>query len=881
MAGTALSRLRGSQRQVTNTYTSDRMATRFLCDLKTSVDSDELHPGIRYCTHVTQVAGPQPSYAYIGVPVNTWNYEQAPTVALQANGPAGKIKLRTRARIKYVNEENNSVDLLAGFIVKYDNSLTEDSIVASVFDDRWLMGKITVAGRATYDPETKKHYYDMSQPAIFNRDGWQDCLDTPYGPRFAPSRRYGYGSTVDSQGLRREPAPGSATASARSWRCRDIAAYLRAMHTSNGKKPNNPQNYGNLDLPGWLTWPASFGTDSFFDRTPRNMDVQGNTLLEAMNVLCRYAGPFDIWIQPNGFYGVLSLVRVDVRFSGAFLYMPQYRSLDIDGALNNSSVVQGGNISESIINYFDDTCICGDPPAVERLFSTSNVDTSLSPPRVLEPAWTDHEETAFKNLVISEGNNEDAFLKACDAFPLVYAAWRFKANPEDPVWSTNSKWANSANLNRPRFQSMLLSAFSGGSSTNPRDWQRMPITVEYYDANIEKTWLAAERFDGLEIAQDGTYLWFPGIRAKHQSFERSLFDGSTFVKRQMRLTAAAQAFFRITGIDKRDPNRTSHRINANGCRFTYMAPAENEDYVDWERETSHPVGTGVGEPYFSQNWPDAVGAGNELFTDDERLDRHARHRNLDVRRIEYAGTVTLQRFNPSIKPGDAIVVEGGGIAPRGVVRAVTWDADTQIQTVELCAADQKQIYDIPTGGGYAVPQPTQPPPSSVPTSTGGGDNSDTTWNEAQYQKEMAKSDSKHISHQAQASGTPSPTPDTPAPATPEKGGSATDREILSKIGASPAGATKAAPTQAVSNRGGKIYTPEDPGGWNRMRWEENQSPSGIHTGEARNQLDHDRIKKQRMAEGLTPDERRAMAPETPAEEKARTNPGRWQGNEEE
>ena len=61
-----------------------------------------------------------------------------------------------------------------------------------------------------------------------------------------------------------------------------------------------------------------------------------------------------------------------------------------------------------------------------------------------------------------------------------------------------------------------------------------------------------------------------------------------------------------------------------------------------------------------------------------------------------------------------------------------------------------------------------------------------------------------------------------------------------------------------------------------MRWEENQSPSGIHTGEARNQLDHDRIKKQRGLEGLTPAERRAMAPETPAEQKARGRPGKWQ-----
>ena len=168
----------------------------------------------------------------------------------------------------------------------------------------------------------------------------------------------------------------------------------------------------------------------------------------------------------------------------------------------------------------------------------------------------------------------------------------------------------------------------------------------------------------------------------------------------------------------------------------------------------------------------------------------------------------------------------------------------------------------------------------MPTSSGGGDNSDKTWNEAKYQAEMAKSDSKHVANQATASGTPSSTPTAPPPATPEKGGNATDREILDAIASKAAGAAKG-PKQAVSNRGSKIYTPEDPGGWNRMRYEENQSPFGIHTGEARNQLDHDRIKKQRGLEGLTPAERREMAPETPAEEKARLAPGMWQGNEEE
>ena len=77
------------------------------------------------------------------------------------------------------------------------------------------------------------------------------------------------------------------------------------------------------------------------------------------------------------------------------------------------------------------------------------------------------------------------------------------------------------------------------------------------------------------------------------------------------------------------------------------------------------------------------------------------------------------------------------------------------------------------------------------------------------------------------------------------------------IGSSPPGASKAAPKAAVSNKG-QINQPGD-AAWNRMKYEENQSTQGIHTGEALKQRDFDRVKQQRMAEASTPEDRRADA----------------------
>jgi hypothetical protein len=156
------------------------------------------------------------------------------------------------------------------------------------------------------------------------------------------------------------------------------------------------------------------------------------------------------------------------------------------------------------------------------------------------------------------------------------------------------------------------------------------------------------------------------------------------------------------------------------------------DYVDWERFHSYPNGTLSGDDPVTK-YPDAAGVGRELFTDRTnpttgRLPNHARARLKDVRRIEFTGQLTISRWNPSIEPGQQVYVEGGGITPVGVVRSITFDSNQQTQTLELCAADARQIYDVPIGGSYATstpPEPAEKPyrqgPQSGETPKGGGE----------------------------------------------------------------------------------------------------------------------------------------------------------------
>lgn len=685
---------------------ADLNAVQLVVDLKTGRQEQDkvTHPGIRYATHVVKVCGPQIGYAFIGIPCNTFGAEQVPAVALQRSGPAGKHRLRTRARIKYI-ENGRTVDLMSGYIVKYDHSIDEDSVVATVFDDRWLMEKITCFGRLTYNPENANMIYISSDELIFNRDGHPDCMDTSIGiPMFAPSRRYGYGATDSVGETSAEPAPGQATTKARSWRCCDIVQYLRYLHVEKTYQ-SGYQSYGNQKLSSYVQWSSSVANISGFDRVPKNFKCENLTLLEALSQVARKAGPYDINILPSGWYGRLEFVRVDTRRGGYKLTLPQYDNSTINELMNDSTKIMGGYISESIINYFDDVCICGDAPAIERTFRTG-ISGSTGEELgclALTPAWSAAEETAFKLLSAELGGDQTAFEICCNKYPLVYAAYRIKNDRQEQIWDLGTKFAGT---DTPLYNVMilkkLLSAYSQGS-TNPRDWESRPYTIEKQETVSE--WSVCDANDGLTFAQDGQFIMLDGLRrGSHETFIAAEWDMSVATARPIRITLAAQNYFRITGKASNDPNSTSYRVEHNKEQFTYLTVAEEQDYVSWQRLKSYPNGCEYSA--YATDFPDKIGANSELFSDEyTRLPNHAQKRLIDVKRIEYAGQLVLARFNPSLQPGDQVYLDGGGITPIGIIRSITFDVNSQTQIIELVAADNKVIYDSPTQAAYATPSP--------------------------------------------------------------------------------------------------------------------------------------------------------------------------------
>lgn len=702
----------GRSTQVKPSYTADKLATKIVVDCRSGAsEDDEVHPGIRYVTHVTQVSGDQFSYCMVGVPVETWGYEHAPTVALVKNSSVGRIRLRSRARCRYIDPNNKeTVDLMCGWLVQYYNSLDDDSAVALVVDDRWAMTKATIFGRAVYQPPTSDNpsgatWFDTTDVAIFNRDGLPDCVDGPGGPFFAPGRLYGHASTASYV----EPSPGQAVTKARSWRCVDIVNYLRRMHSA-GSAPKSRCDYGNIRISKWIKWNSNICSSSQlpgFARIPKHCVLENESVLSGLSIVARKAGPYDITMQPNGWYGELGFANMagGSAYSGQRVFLPNYdsNSNTFTKLVNNPWAIKGGYVTESIMNYFDEVAILGDPPVMEKMLTMSVDDTDYA--LGLFPAWTAADETAFKALVTEGGDSEEAFLIACDAYPDVYCAYQvISLNGSKAIWEGTSNYAPP-----PSGVCVLLEHLLSGytqDETNPRDWSPREIHVEWEsDPDADPpVWAAADKFDSLQVSWDGRRIRFDSLRRNsHQTWiNESGFQGSTFQAANLRMTIAVAHDHRISGRagrngnGRRDPNNTAYRIESNGEIFTWLSVAEPTDYVHWEREDSHPNGTlaDVG------SFPDQVGA-NPLFSDrpsatQGRLPTHAKERLRDVKRIEYAGSLVLEKFNPSLKPGRTLILEGKGINPVGIIKAVTFDSASQQQTVELAAFDRAEIYDIPS-----------------------------------------------------------------------------------------------------------------------------------------------------------------------------------------
>ena len=595
--------------QLPITYGKDPVAGRLTVYFQTG--DGGFHPGGRHCDMVVLSSGEAPSYAIAPMPVKNfgpgqWD-EVAPTVALQNGGPGGTIRLRTPARVR-CEIGSASIPVLNGYAVSFSHQLGEDSLIAEIYDAKWVLGKFTCYGRLVWDPSINKVYWDLASDLVYNNLGYPDCLDHPLlGPVHAPCHRYGYKNDFsDSDFYTKfedfvEPAPGEARTRARSWRSQDAVRDLRNRFViaTGGARPAFPINVGQMELPETIIWPPSLGTGFGTDRTLKDFALSRNgdslSLLQALQGLARKAGAFDLYVEAND-DGSSTLGFCDMNpksFTGTRFITAQYAS-GIGEAANSPIVVKGGNVRESFINGFDEVLEVGDAPANETMVSMAmNPGSSQSPAPFtvsLEPAWSDEDEQAFRNYVVKFGGgstgtakgSQFSFQSACRRWPLVFCAYRIKLgyNP----WA-GTKWDKMLNGGVPRLKPFQLTGYQQDQS-NPRNWQPREIIVEYFDDfqdkwdltgaggtwntpptpfSTDNLWHEALRYDNLTLSADGTMVFLSALRDAQtpqswvsqatagpdgtgNTIGNQTYRGDTMRKRPLRIQLAIEGDWPITSL---------------------------------------------------------------------------------------------------------------------------------------------------------------------------------------------------------------------------------------------------------------------------------------------------------------------------------------------
>lgn len=486
------------------------------------------------------------------------------SISARSSGLPAEIRGGGRALVKM-----GAIPALCGPIDNIADILEPDGLTFTIRDDMITMEGVHVKGTFHYFPDSNTSAgasgetaepikYNRAGECRFNPNGRPNCIDSPYGPMFAPYPDYGlaqgdYPGVVsktdvtipaETKDTSTSEKDGSGVTS-RLWRFSDVVEYLRfALYTStalnyttywpgykllNGNKVTWPAGLGSAILgDGAIEANASAAADGIKDlerelgsqaKMP-DKDITDWNLKDALSMVVESAGGYALFMTPNAnLKNTLSIVRtrVSATIKGS-VTKPVVRRIGSRGELNDL-LLHSGKLERDFKNSFSSVSISGDRFMVERQvkFDPSDLTSYASwlteqsggdYKNTILPAWTEQDELAFRAYILDDDDNisyektPHAFQDAATLFPKVYCAYKI-----NPLWNylAGTKYASYPRVTpHPQILGHLLTYTTETLEGSQKRRLPLQIPVEVYN-NLLGQWELQTKLDGLEIDQEGNF----------------------------------------------------------------------------------------------------------------------------------------------------------------------------------------------------------------------------------------------------------------------------------------------------------------------------------------------------------------------------------------
>lgn len=635
--------------------------------------------------------GRKPSYAIVYIPLAAVSDETAPTVAAVASSPINGIKHGDFCKVvgQFTGLTGN---LFSGSVMNISYNIRPDTACIMIQDHRWLLEGLWVVGQFHIDGTTSEKFLD-GERCHMNPGGEPNCTKGSAGqPVFCPRN---WGLAVG------EAVPETLTSGkATYWTVTLALAYMQWVFANSAAASGLSAFPWFSQIPSCINWEAGYISgvvdSNAGERKSREMDWDGQRLLDVLSDLAEMAGHYALYMKPTSdFQQTLMIVKTQYDSSGPATAITT-RATGGDASVTFSQPVAiEGSVEEDATELYTKVVVAGDLVYIERRLEEYG---ALG----LIPAWSAQDFTDWKALInagISTASpaitakTRKAFDAACLKYPRVLQTWRI-----DPAFNFQASTSQSGFPLSNRSDRIPLPHLLTSYTEDPNPTTASGKTFVKVDIKLEikngSDYIFFQDPEGLRMDLDGT-IWAPGLifpsglnSTTNSSWEGTISTPNSITARTIRATFAIPCDHRLTSAVKINSDPTlsmqnvvqtddSEKISSHLSRMFYADAAELHKLLI--RQDAYPLPETL----------NGTAKSDTLRDDSDLIEAHAKRRLADLGRVRRTGRLLYPHIYPVAEPGHMVMElkgvggSGGSFPLRACCTEVVFRANGKTNTTEL------------------------------------------------------------------------------------------------------------------------------------------------------------------------------------------------------